>query len=365
MNNHNYCVILAGGIGSRFWPVSRESLPKQFLRLPSGGGSFLQQTWSRMRRSFAPEHIYVTSLRRYRDIVLEQLPDLPEENLLLEPYSRNTAPSITFAAYNLLSRDPDAVMVVTPADHVIRDAELFDRTIGQAVRYAGDGEALVTLGIVPTRPDTNFGYIQVSGGPEIINEGVPVKAKTFTEKPDRELAEVFVGSGEFLWNSGIFIWKASAIVREIEKHAPEVAGFWKGWEKYVPLQSAVEFVEKAYSECPKISVDYAVMEKSDSVWILPSKFRWADIGTWEALYENMEDKDSSHNVRVVAGNSVLKDVKGSFIYSKDQGKLSLICGLEDYMVVDTGDVLLICPRDERKLKELLSNMARPEFQDYR
>ena len=212
---HNYCVILAGGSGTRIWPMSRESRPKQFLPAKKDGKSFLRVTYERMSRVIDPDHILVISLDQYRDLVRHDIPELPEENLLLEPHSLNSAPSVAYAAYTLLKRDPHAVMVATPADHVISDEDLFDDAIRRALEFAACEDVLVTLGIIPTRPDTNFGYIQKACEPA--SEGQAVKIKTFTEKPPAELAEVFVASGEFLWNSGIFIWRAKTICHELQR----------------------------------------------------------------------------------------------------------------------------------------------------
>ena len=259
MTNHNYCVILAGGIGSRFWPVSREDRPKQFLDPAGSGRSFLKSTWARMSRLFPQENILVVSLAKYRDQVLAQLPSLREENLILEPYGRSTAPSISLAARVLLLRDPDALMLVTPSDHHIGDRLLFEKSIKNALEYAAQNEVLLTLGVVPSRPDTNFGYIQVTGGKEACGEGKPVKVKTFTEKPDQELAKVFVESGEFLWNSGIFVWKAAVIRSEIQKYAPEISRVWRGWDKALGTPQEASFVERAYADSPRNSIDYAML----------------------------------------------------------------------------------------------------------
>lgn len=364
-DNHRYCVILAGGIGARFWPISREDRPKQFLQLTPEGKSLLQQTYERMSRSFRADHIYVVTLSRYRDLVREHLPKLPEENILLEPYSRNTAPSVALSTYTLLHRDPQAAVVVTPSDHIITDRLLFDKTLAEALSYAERGDALVTLGIVPSRPDANFGYIQVTGGPAAHESGVPLKAKTFTEKPDPELAKVFVDSGEFLWNSGIFIWKAETIRAEMERCCPEITRLWKGWEKALGTPTAQDFIDRIYTDSPKISVDYAVMEKSERVWILPAKFGWTDIGNWDSLYEHLSRHDSLGNADRTDGPLLMKDCRDDIIFSTPSGKLTVLRGLRDFIVVDTDDVLLVCPRDDRKIKDLISEMAMPGYKEYR
>ena len=365
MIDHKYCIILAGGIGSRFWPVSSEARPKQFHSIRQGKPTFLQETYRRMSRTFAPGNIFIASLAKYKDLVLEQLPEVQESNLILEPYGRNTAPTIAYAAYLLLSRDPEAIMAATPADHVIDDMPLFEETMHKALDLAGERDVLLTLGIVPTRPDTNFGCIQAEGGREAWKAGQPMPAKTFTEKPDAELAQVFLDSGEFLWNSGIFIWKASVVIAEMERCCPEITRLWKGWEKALAGEDTEHFVQKAYADSPRTSIDYALMEKSDKVWIVPAKFRWADIGSWATLYQFTSRNNLDANAMRFAGPHIVKDVKGDLIYTSDNGKLTVIKGLKDFVVIDTGKVLMVCPRDEATFKETLSEIAMPEFSEYR
>ena len=365
MSEHNYCVILAGGIGTRFWPVSREYKPKQFQSAMGSDRSFLQETWARMSQVVPEGHILVVTLARYADLVREHLPNLPEENLILEPYGRNTAPSIAYTANLLARRDPDAVMVACPADHIIKDDILFVQTLHRGLEYAASNDVLLTLGIVPTRPDTNFGYVQVSGGSEASGSDVPVKAKTFTEKPDAELARVFLDSGEFLWNSGIFIWKVRTVLQEMARCCPEISRLWDGWTG--PKAATVEdlFVQKAYADSLRISIDYALMEKSDKVWVLPSKFNWSDIGTWSTLYEHAEVRDKDSNVTDMLGPGILKDVHGDVLVNRNPDKLTVVSGLENYMVIDTDNVLLVCPRDDKRFAELLSELALPQHSKYR
>ena len=365
MNNHNYCVIMAGGIGSRFWPVSREDKPKQFLALTPDGKSFLRLAYERFSKIVPADHVLVVSQVRYNDMVRETLPEVPEENIILEPFSRNTAPCIALAAFKLLMRDPDAVMVATPADHIILDEEIFEETICNALDYAADSDALITLGIVPDRPDTNFGYIQgVSLGNE--EDGKPVKVKTFTEKPDKDLAEVFFQSGEFFWNSGIFVWRAQSIRAELEKHMPETSILFNGWEEALDTPAQAGFLERVYSSISKISIDYAVMEKTDKAWVFPSTFRWHDIGNWEALYSFVSGLGLEPDGNVtLAGPSLCGDNQDTLIYASDREKLIAVRGLNNFIVVDTGDVLLICPRDEQSAKDVIANVAMPEYEKFR
>ena len=365
MNNHNYCVIMAGGIGSRFWPVSREDKPKQFLELTPDGKSFLRLAYERFSKIVPADHVLVVSQVRYNNMVRETLPEVPEENIILEPFSRNTAPCIALATFKLLMRDPDAVMVATPADHIILDEDVFENTICNALEYAAGSDALITLGIVPDKPDTNFGYIQgVTYGVE--EEGKPVKVTTFTEKPDKDLAEVFFHSGEFFWNSGIFVWKAQSIRDELAKHMPEVEILFRGWETELGTPGEAAFLERAYSGISKISIDYAVMEKTDKAWVYPSKFRWHDIGSWESLFSFVSSLGLEPDGNVtLAGPSLCADNKSTLVYTTDRDKLVVVRGLDNFIVVDTGDVLMVCPRDEQKAKEVISNIAMPEYEKFR
>lgn len=362
-NSHYYCVILAGGIGSRFWPISREALPKQFLDFTKAGRSFLRMTYDRFLGIVPQENIIVVTLTRYRGLVMGQLPELPGRNLLLEEYNRNTAPAITFATYAILQRDPDAVIVTTPADHMVGDVEQFKETARHALDQAAQGGVLITLGIMPTRPDPNFGYIQAVGN---YDEEKPIKIKTFTEKPSASMAQVLIETGEFLWNSGIFFWKASTIKEELESLAPDITAPWKGWEDSLGTAAEAAFVQKVYeSDMPRKAIDYAVMEKTAHAWVVPAKFRWADIGNWDSLYDYLSHHDSDGNSSSVAGKKLMRDCSDSIVYSGKKGKLTAIRGLDDYIVIDTDDVLLICPRDERRFKDFLSELSMPEYKEFK
>ena len=345
---------MAGGLGTRFWPISRKAMPKQFLSLPSTGKSMLRLTYDRMARLIPKENILVSTLVDYHDIVKKELPEISEENILQEVYNRNTAPCLYFAANVIAKRNPDAVMVACPADHLIEDNDDFEQAIGKALEYAAEHDELITLGIMPTRPDDNFGYIQVSGGSAAIEAGEPTKVKTFTEKPSTEIAEAFIKSGEFLWNSGIFIWKSALILSEIKKYAPQIAELW---------EEATD-LNKFYGDCTRVSIDYAVMEKTDKATVIPAKFKWADIGNWESLYDYLP-KDASGNATNISGKHLFKEDANNVIYLNNPSKLIAIRGLEDYVVVDTPDVLMICPRDDSKIQGFLSELAMPEFEEYR
>lgn len=346
LNNHYYCIIMAGGIGSRFWPISRADKPKQFLDFTSEGSSFLRFTFDRMKNVIQEDHILVVSLERYKEQVKQQLPELSDDNLILEPYNRNTAPCITYAMYRLLQKDPDAVAVVTPSDHVISNHEAFFHTICDALSYAAGSDSLIAIGVTPSRPDPNFGYIQMAAKAQ---EGKPVRVKTFTEKPDSELAKVFIDSGEFLWNSGIFIWKAALIKEELERYAPEITSLWTGWKENLGTEREKSFIERIYTDMPRISIDYSVMEKTEKAWVYPSSFKWADIGNWDSLYDYLAHHDDYGNAtNLKRSTGLLEDCKSNIIYSDRPKKLLALRGLEDFIVIDTEDVLMVCPREDRK-----------------
>lgn len=363
LNDHSYCIIMAGGFGSRFWPISRADKPKQFLDFVSDGQTFLRMTYDRMKDIVPDDNILVVSLERYGDQVREQLPELKAENLLLEPYNRNTAPCLTFANYTILKRDPLAVTLVMPSDQIIGDHEEFNRILSNAFGYAAGTDALITIGVVPTRPDTNFGYIQMMDVD--VDGDRPVKVKTFTEKPDVDLAKVFIDTGEFLWNTGIFIWKSSEIKKELEQHMPEITKLWRGWEEALGSDGERSFLERIYTDMPRSSIDYALMEKTDNAWVYPAHFSWADIGNWDSLYDYLAHHDANENAISVKTRCMIQECKRNIIYSDNPDKLFAMRGLEDCIVIDTRDVLMICPRNVEKLKDFLSSLAMPEFEEFR
>ena len=365
MNKNNcYCVIMAGGAGTRFWPVSRVARPKQFLDVADTGKTFIRHTYDRMAKVLPKDNILIVTAAKYRDLVMEQIPELESQNLLLEPYSRNTAPSAAYATYTLLKRNPDARFVVMPSDYIIENEDLFVQTIQDAFDYVEKNDYLVTLGVIPTRPETNYGYAQVCGGREALLKKEPVKVKTFTEKPNKELAQVFLATGEFLWDAGIFVWRAQTIRQEMEKHLPQVTGMFKGWEDAIGTSHESEFITKAFSDCMNVSLAYGVMEKTDMAWVYPVQFDWQDVGTWESLYNYMTDRDGKGNA-TSAEKVLMDDTQDTLVISQEKKKLVAVKGLEDYIVIDTDDVLLICPKDDRKFKEFISQIAMPEFEKYR
>ena len=364
MNPNFYCVIMAGGSGTRFWPMSRVARPKQFLQVESTGKSFIRHTYERFARIIPADNILVVATDRLGNLVREHIPELKEENLLLEPYGRDTAPCIAYATYTLLKRNPNATMVVTPADHIILDRDVFEEEVLAAMEYSSGKDVLMTLGMTPTRPDPNYGYIQVSGGRCKSGGKDVVKVKTFTEKPDVELAKVFIESGEFFWNSGIFVWSAESIRTEMERYLPEVTRLFAGWENAIGSPVEDIFIEKVYSDCIKISVDYGVMEKTAKAWLYPAHFRWADVGTWESLYNIVSDKDDFGNV-FNSRNILSKDNIESLIISEDTDKLMAVAGLKDFVVIDTRDALLICPKSDKRVKDFISGLAMPGYEKFK
>ncbi len=358
-----YCVILAGGAGSRFWPVSKTPKPKQFLNAGDTGKTLIRLTYERCLKIVPQENIIVVTSDKYDGLVKEQLPEIEDRNILLEPYRRNTAPCIAYATYTLMKRNPEARFVVTPADHIIEDTDEFARTIKKAFEHIQNHDVLMTLGIIPTRPDTNYGYVQPYGGKEAYKNNEPLQIKTFTEKPDKELAKVFISTGEFLWNCGIFIWKASVIKEEMEKHLPEVTNQFEGWERALDTPVEREFIQRAYTDCPNVSIAYSVMERTDRAWIYPAHFGWKDIGTWESLYTYIPKDDAGNAIHT--DQTLIENTSGSLIVSQNKKKLIAVKGLENFMVIDTPDALVICPKDDKTFKEFISGIAMPGYEKYR
>lgn len=355
---------MAGGSGGRFWPMSRETRPKQFIDFSGNGQSLIRLAWQRSLDLFPKENIFIITLTRFRDFVFEAIPEFPEENLLLEPYGRKTAPCIVYSTYAILRRDPEAVVAMIPADQVIFDRDLYCKAMREALAYAAGHPVLMTLGTVPTRADSNYGYIQAAGGKSARDSDRPVPVKTFTEKPDPEIAGVFCNSEEFFWNAGIFIWQASVIRAECERYIPEITTLFAGWDSALGTPAEKVFLERAYTDCAKQSIDYGVMEKTERAWVCPARFRWADIDSWDALYKNYAHKDENGNI-LRTQRPLLDETGGCVIYAENRSKMVAVQGLQDYIVIDTPDVLLICPRDEEKYREFTGGIAMPGYKDIR
>ena len=360
-NKDLHCVIMAGGIGSRFWPLSRTSKPKQFLDILGTGNTLLQQTFIRMSRICPSENITIVTSQIYRDIVLEQLPEISDEQVILEPMRRNTAPCISFANYKIKQKNPNAIVIVAPSDHLILNEDKFVETINNAIGFATKNDALLTLGIKPNRPETGYGYIQVGTPADKLNPSLK-KVKTFTEKPDLELAKVFVESGEFYWNSGLFIWSLKAIFNAFEKHLPEVDTLFKDISSQFGTDNERSSVERAYSECRNVSIDYGIMEKAENVYVICSEFGWSDLGTWGSLYAH-SNKDSMQNT-INGKNVMLYDSKNTIV-NVPPNKLVILQGLDDFIVVESDDILLVCrKKDEQDIKKFVSDVLMEKGEKY-
>lgn len=355
----DYAVIMAGGIGSRFWPASRKEQPKQFLD-PFGNGTLIQNTVARLQGLIPPERCLIVTHERYVEQTRKQLPAVPEENILAEPISRNTAPCITYAAATLADRDPDATMVVLPADHAIGDVQQFHDTLDVALEAAQEPDALVTIGIEPTYPATGYGYIQYDGDEHDERGALAAyPVRTFAEKPDQSTAERFIDSGDFLWNSGMFIWRADTILDQVERHLPDAHDAFK------PVREAggdvdIDTLTEAFRESPRISIDYGVMEQADSVYVVPGAFEWNDVGDWRAVYD-LSDKDEHGNV--IQGNVIMQDSSRCYVQAGD--RLVVLVGIHDAVVVDTDDAVLVCNRESaQQVKQVVEYMHAHQFDEY-
>jgi mannose-1-phosphate guanylyltransferase len=359
MNKHHYVAIMAGGIGSRFWPMSRSNYPKQFLDILHTGQTLIQQTFERYKKLVPIENIYIITSKEYVEVTRKQLPELAHENILAEPSRKNTAPCIAYIAFKLFQRDPLAVMMAAPADNLIPEIDRFVETANRALDFVDNINALVTIGIKPTSPNTGYGYIQ-HDGPEVA-PGVH-KVKTFTEKPNLELAKTFVSSGDFLWNAGIFTWKVRNILAAFEKFQPEIFEVFAAEKDAFNTQKEEEAIEKIYPLCTSISIDFGIMENADNVYVIPASFSWSDLGTWNSAWQNM-DKDYFGNA--VAGDHVtIIDAKNCIVRVPDN-KLVLLQGLEEYIVVDTKDVLMICKKEkEQEIKDYVADLKRNKGEKY-
>ncbi|WP_028522433.1 mannose-1-phosphate guanylyltransferase [Runella limosa] len=339
MNQHTYVIIMAGGVGTRFWPFSRNNNPKQFHDVLGTGKTLLQQTASRFEGVCPDENIYIVTSTEYYQLVKTQLPFLSDDQILLEPNRRNTAPCIAYACYKIAAKDPQATVVVAPADHIILKEEVFKEKVRLALDVASQSEVLITLGIQPTRPDTGYGYIQY-----LPSEGLVKKVKTFTEKPQHEIAVKFLESGDFVWNAGIFIWGVRSIIKAFEAHLPEVAEVFAEGKSDYYTDTEKGFIEKAYMLCKNISIDFGIMEKAENVFVVLSDLGWSDLGTWKSMYD-ISTKDEERNA--ADGKLMLYDTKNCIIKTP-KDKLVVVQGLEGYIVAENDGVLMICKIDEEQ-----------------
>lgn len=350
-----FCVIMAGGIGSRFWPMSKNDCPKQFLDFFGTGRSLLQLTYDRFRQMIAKENILVVSNRQYKELILEQLPELNEDQVLLEPMRRNTAPCIYYAAERIRSRLrekglEDASMVVAPSDHLILKEGDFLESVRRGLDFVEQGDVLLTLGITPSRPETGYGYIQKGEG-----TGDLRKVKAFTEKPNRELANVFFQSGEFLWNAGIFMWSLSSIEKAFKMFLPDIVTLFERGESVFGSKEEEGFISEIYPNCQNISIDYGVLEKASNIHVLSAEFGWSDLGTWGSLHE-LSAKDENGNA-TIGGNVVLNDSKGNMVVSSGE-RLVVLQGIENCVVAESNGVVLVCKLDEeQKIRQIVNDVS--------
>ena len=362
MNKNNFCVVMAGGIGSRFWPMSRTASPKQFLDVLGTGETLIQQTVNRFRKICPIENVYVVTNDLYREMVKEQIPDLSYDQILCEPARRNTAPCIAYANFKIQTINPNANIVVAPSDHIILKEDVFVEVIESALEATANNDWLITLGIEPSRPDTGYGYIQYDKNHTDERDHRIHKVKTFTEKPKLELAEKFIESGDFLWNAGIFVWSLKSIQKAFDTHLSDVNNTFKEGIETYNTKNETLFIEQAYSICKNISIDYGVLEKANNVFVLSSDFGWSDLGTWGSLYA-IREKDANMNT-IVGKNVMTYDTKNTIVNVKDD-RLVVLQGLDDYIVVDEKNMLLVCKKsDEQSIRQIVNDVKAEKGDKY-
>lgn len=349
-----YAVILAGGIGSRFWPVSREHTPKQFIDILGTGNTLIQDAYNRYKKLVPAKNIYVITNARYAALVKEQLPELEGQQILSEPMGKNTAACVAYAAHKISDISNDGVLFIAPSDHLIQDESTFVQQMHTAHRFAKENDSLVTLGLKPHRPDTGYGYIQFDQ--KEASKGVN-KVVTFTEKPPLQLAEKFLESGDFLWNSGMFVWRVDTILKALQEYLPELNMSFGEVRGAYNTNLESKHIERIYTEIASISIDNGILEKAENVFVLPSSFGWSDLGTWKSVHEQLDavDSNTSLNVNLHAINS-----KNNLVVS-DKKKLVVIKDLDDYFIIDTEDALLICKSDQEQEVKKISSDIRKEF----
>lgn len=347
---------MSGGIGSRFWPFSRKSHPKQFLDFFGTGRSLLQLTFDRFKKIIPLENIIIVTNEIYKELVMAQLPELNEKQILLEPSRRNTAPCITWASYHIRAKNPNANIVVAPSDHLIIKEDDFLNHIEEGLSLVKDSDTLLTLGVTPNRPETGYGYIQVDNQ---LKDNL-YKVKTFTEKPQLELAKVFLESGEFYWNSGLFMWNVNTIISAIESLLPEVSSLFSANTSVFNTDEETKYIKETYAECPNVSIDFGVMEKADNVCVLLGDFGWSDLGTWNSLYD-LSEKDEDRNA-TLQGDTIFYDARNN-ISVLPKNKLAVVEGLENYLIAESENVLLICKKDNEKEMRKFVNDVQDQYGD--
>lgn len=349
MKENYYAIIMAGGVGSRFWPMSTQEYPKQFHDMLGTGDSLIQKTFSRLEKMIPSENILISTNKRYKDLVLDQLENTTKKQLLLEPCMRNTSPCILYAALKIHAINPDGVMIIAPSDHWIENEPKFIDNIETAFDFCQQNDVLMTLGIQPSSPNTGYGYIQYEN-----NETEIKKVKQFTEKPNLENAEKFIESGDYLWNAGIFIWSVKSILKAFESSLPEMYSLFSKANNVYNTEFEDDFINTNYANAENISIDYGILEKAKNVHVLPVNFDWNDLGTWGSLYNKLP-KDSNQNASV-GGQTIFRDSSNNMVKTQN-GKRVVIQGLNDYIVVEKDDVLLICPKsNEQDIKQITSQV---------
>lgn len=345
---------MAGGIGLRFWPLSKKNHPKQFLDILGTGKSLIRQTFERFVNICCVENFLVVTNENYKHLVLEQIPELSEEQILLEPFRRNTAPCIAYANQKIMAKNSNACVVVTPADHIITNEIKFCKVVEEGLEFVAKNDELLTLGMHPTRPETGYGYIQIKDS-ETCSSDTICKVKTFTEKPNIDMAKVFIESGDFLWNSGIFLWSINTINRAFEKYQPDIYTLFSGIANKINTAEEQEVIDNIYSQCENVSIDNGILEKANNVFVYCAEFGWSDLGTWSSLYEH-SPKDANNNNTCKEGVVMFYDSKNCIVKNTTD-KIVAIQGLKDYIVVETNDTLLICRRqDEQEIRRIVNDI---------
>lgn len=347
--SNNNLVIMAGGVGSRFWPMSTQEKPKQFIDVLGCGRTFIQLTFDRFKGVVPPENVWVVTSANYFDIVKEQLPEIPESNILLEPCRRNTAPCIAYVSWRIKKNNPKANLIISPSDHIVIDTEEFKRVINSALDFTSDSDAIVTLGMKPTRPETGYGYIQADLSTASLRNNNIFRVDAFKEKPNLETAKVYVSQKEYFWNSGIFVWNVNTIVNALRIYQPDIAEIFEGLMPYLGTSSEQEMINEKFPLCNNISIDYAVMEKAEEIFVYPANFGWSDVGTWGSL-QTIVDKDVRGNA-LVGDNIKVFETQNCIIHTTEEKKV-VVQGLDGYIVAEKGDTLLICKlSEEQRIKE--------------
>lgn len=347
--NNNHLVIMAGGVGSRFWPMSTPECPKQFIDVMGCGRTFIQLTMDRFKGIVPAENVWVVTSAKYAEIVKQQLPEVPEENILLEPCRRNTAPCIAYVCWRIKKKNPRANLVVTPSDHMVVDQDEFRRVITEALDFTADSDAIVTLGMKPTRPETGYGYIQADLTTPSLRHKSIYRVDKFREKPDLATAKEYVKHSEFFWNSGIFVWNVETIVNALRIYQSDIAQVFEELMPYLATENEQKMIDEHFPQCPSISIDYAVMEKAEEIFVFPADFGWSDVGTWGSLI-TLVDKDSDGNAKI--GNRIeLHDSKNCIVHASEEKRV-VVQGLDGYIIAEKDDTLLICKlSEEQRIKE--------------